>query len=266
MKRKKKLISLVLSTSIFFSAISQAFAAGTSVASPEQIQHMVPIQTKQEVYSVKETSVYQVLGQNGQVEVQGVKTAAIKAGIRRLVYYLRHDTDKVINELRDYVPNRYLTVLKNNSDKIANFLESFLAWEDLAYQTIYDQTYNFLRWNLGFAHSTSHWIALALNGSLRGGCSDMRASGGTPNLDHVLSKFSEEEYEGFKQFMRWIPDNRDRLWAKPQQAREILVKAFKHFVPTRGEEDLERIFEALRKDAPGMPLLNLVKKNTMKRN
>lgn len=174
MKRKKQLISVVLSILIFFSAISPAFAAGTSVASPEQIQYMVPTQTKQavkrdvqpynniEVYSVKETSVYQVLGQNGQVEVQGVKTAAIKAGIRRLVYYLRHDIDKVINELRDYVPNRYLTVLKNNSDKIAYFLDSFLAWEDLTYQTIYDQTYNFLRWNLRFAHSTSHWIALGI--------------------------------------------------------------------------------------------------------
>jgi hypothetical protein len=53
-------------------------------------------------------------------------------------------------------------VLKNNAGKIAGFLERLLTWEDLAYQTIYDQTYNFLRWNLGFAHTTSHWIALGI--------------------------------------------------------------------------------------------------------
>ncbi|MQL51183.1 hypothetical protein GFC01_02675 [Desulfofundulus thermobenzoicus] len=93
----------------------------------------------------------------------------------------------------------------------------------------------------------------------------MSVSGGTPNLDRVLSEFSEEEYEGFKQFMRWIPDNHDRLWAEPKLARERLVEAFKCLVPTRGEEDLERIIEALSKDAPGMPLLKLFNKKSRKR-
>ncbi|HHW40474.1 MAG TPA: hypothetical protein GXX19_04850 [Syntrophomonadaceae bacterium] len=110
----------------------------------------------------KGISVQPAPGQDGRVEAQGVKTAAIKAAIRKLVYYLRHNVDTVISELRDYIPGRYLTVLKNNAGKIAVFLERLLTWEELAYQTIYDQTYNFLRWNLRFAHTTSHWIALGL--------------------------------------------------------------------------------------------------------
>ena len=85
----------------------------------------------------------------------------------------------------------------------------------------------------------------------------MGASGGTPNLDRVLSEFNEEEYEGFKQFMRWIPDNYNRLRAEPKLARQRLIEVFKCLVPTRGKEDLERIFEALAKDAPGMPILKL---------
>lgn len=55
-------------------------------------------------------------------------------------------------------------------------------------------------------------------------------------------------------------DNHDRLWAQPKLDRERLVEVFKCLVPTRGEEDLERIFEAFSKDAPGMPLLKLFKK------
>ena len=81
-------------------------------------------------------------------------------------------------------------------------------------------------------------------------------------MDRVLSEFSEEEYEGFKQFMRLIADNPDRLWPQPTLVRERLVEAFKCLVPTRGEEDLERIFEALSKDAPGMRLLKLFNKKS----
>ncbi|OIQ61225.1 hypothetical protein MOTE_03010 [Moorella thermoacetica] len=94
----------------------------------------------------------------------------------------------------------------------------------------------------------------------------MSVSGGTPNLDRVLSEFSEEEYEGFKQFMRWIADNPDRLWPQPKLARERLVEVFKCLVPTRGEEDLERIFEAFSKDAPGMRLLKLFNKKLRKKD
>lgn len=99
---------------------------------------------------------------DSKVKIQGARTAIIKAAIRVLVRYLRYDVDTVISKLRGYVPGRYLTVLRNNAGRIAGFLETLLKWEDLAYQTIYDQTYNFLRWNLRYAHSTSHWIALGI--------------------------------------------------------------------------------------------------------
>jgi len=85
----------------------------------------------------------------------------------------------------------------------------------------------------------------------------MSVSGGTPNLDHFLSGFTQEEIEGFKRFMRWISDNWDRLAARPDLARKLMASVFKDLLPNKSEEDLKQLFEALGKDAPGMPVLKL---------
>ena len=151
MKSVKKKLSLLLVLVLLVNML----LPGMSTLAAEANNNIV-------VLAEKEISVQPAPAQDGRVEAQGVKTAAIKAAIRKLVYYLRHNVDTVISKLRGYVPDRYLTVLKNNAGKIANFLETLLTWEDLEYQTIYDQTYSFLRWNLGFAHTTSHWNALGL--------------------------------------------------------------------------------------------------------
>jgi len=87
----------------------------------------------------------------------------------------------------------------------------------------------------------------------------MLVSGGTPNLDHFLSKFTQEEIEGFRKFMRWISDNWDTLVAKPGLARKKMASVFESLVSTKNEQDLKQLFEALEKDAPGMPVLKLFK-------
>ncbi|MEW5763053.1 MAG: hypothetical protein AB1776_07620 [Bacillota bacterium] len=76
----------------------------------------------------------------------------------------------------------------------------------------------------------------------------MLISGGSPNFDRLLNEFTPEEIEGFRGFMRWISHSGDCLAAKPGMARKRMVNAFKDFVPTKGEEDLVRLFEALDKD------------------
>lgn len=83
----------------------------------------------------------------------------------------------------------------------------------------------------------------------------MHVSGGSRNLDRLLGEFTAEELEGFKGFIRWISNNWDSLSKRTDLYRKQLKAVFMDFVPTKNEQDLERIFEAFGKDAPGMPLL-----------
>lgn len=76
----------------------------------------------------------------------------------------------------------------------------------------------------------------------------MLSSGGSPNFDRVLGEFTPEEFEGFKGFMRWISDHGEWLAKQPRLAHERMVDAFHAFVPTKGEADLVRLFEALDQD------------------
>lgn len=100
---------------------------------------------------------------DGEVCTQGTKTAIVKAAIRATVKVLRDNVDDVLRAAEKYVPSKtYVNVLRNKAPRIATFLETLLEWEDLAWQTIYDQLYNFLRGTLGLAHLTSHWVALVM--------------------------------------------------------------------------------------------------------
>jgi len=106
---KKQLISAVLSISIFISAISPTLAAGTSVANPQQIQSMIPTQTKQAV--------------KHDVQPESFKTKIVARALRYATWFVRY--------IEPYVGKSTADWLRKNLGRLADFLETLDNLQEL---------------------------------------------------------------------------------------------------------------------------------------
>lgn len=88
----------------------------------------------------KGISVRPAPGQDGRVEAQGVKTAAVKVALRTLSRMLRsHSLDSLLRFVETYGSSSVASTIRKYAGKIADIVDKLLTWADVPLKAIEDQ-------------------------------------------------------------------------------------------------------------------------------
>lgn len=89
------------------------------------------------------------------VEPSGVKSAAVKAAVRRLARMLRSaELDWVLDKVKDIADARIAKLIRKHAHAIADKLDELAKWEELSLAMVRDQLTGALK-TIGVAESTS---------------------------------------------------------------------------------------------------------------
>lgn len=95
-----------------------------------------------------------------QACISSWQTYLIKKAIREALDALQNNLPRVLRLLSDYIPEYWMRSVRTRIPYIIMSLNRLLEFQDLVYQTIYDQTKALLI-REGAGPLVSHWVALA---------------------------------------------------------------------------------------------------------